>query len=212
MRNKITYYSLILASAFLLSACGPKKVAPAATPTPTPKLIEIPVGERPIINLTPREDGHMLFLKISEIPKSVASIEYELIYSAKDESVEIEKGLGDTIKDVTSSLERKLLLGTESCTNGCKYKYDEGVNGGTLSLKFYNTNGQVSTYESSFVLKSTADLKKDKILKLSTDNFEVPLPAKLTGNNFFTLIKQYRGGYSVFSSGTSTLSGDYPKP
>jgi len=212
MRNKITYYSLILASALLLSACGPKTTTQVAKPTPTPKLIEIPESERPLINLTPREDGHMLFLKISEIPKSVASIEYELIYTAKDESVEIEKGLGDTIKDITSTLDRKLLLGTESCTNGCKYKYDEGVTGGTLSLKFYNTNGQVSTYESSFSLKSTADLKKEKVFKLSTDNFEVPLPAKLTGNNFFTLIKQYRGGYSVFSSSTNPLAGDYPKP
>ncbi|MBI2465104.1 hypothetical protein HYV64_03075 [Candidatus Shapirobacteria bacterium] len=212
MRNKITYYSLILASALLLSACTPKNKAPVVVPTPTPKLIEIPVSERPIINLTPREDGHMLFLKISEIPKSVASIEYELIYSAKDESVEIEKGLGDTIKDVSGSIERKLLLGTESCTNGCKYKYDEGVGGGTISLKFFNSNGQMSTYESSFNLKSTAQLKKDQVFKLTTDSFEVPLPAKLTGSNYFTLIKQFRGGYSVFSSGTSPLAGDYPKP
>lgn len=211
MRNKIVYYSLIVASAFLLSACKPKKTAEVAVPTPTPKVIEMPVSERPLINLTPREDGHMLFLKISEIPKSIATIEYELIYSAKDESVEIEKGLGDTIKDVNGSLERKLLLGTESCTNGCKYKYDEGVHGGTLSLKFFNSSGQVTSYESSFSLRSTADLKKDKVFKLSTDDFEVPLPAKFTGNNFFTLIKQFRGGYSVFSSGTSPLAGDYPK-
>lgn len=212
MTNKITYYSLILVSALLLSACTAKTTTPPVQPTPTPKLIEIPVGERPLINLTPREDGRMLFLKISEIPFSVASIEYELIYSAKDESVEIEKGLGDTIKDVKGSLERKLLLGTESCTNGCKYKYDEGVTGGTLSLKFFNSNGQVSTYESSFTLRSTADLKKDKMFKLPTDDFEIPLPGKFTGNNYFTFIKQFRGGYSVFSSGSSPLAGDYPKP
>jgi hypothetical protein len=212
MKNKIFTLSLIIASSLFLSACGPKKPTATVTPTPTPRLVEIPVSERPVIALTPREDGHMLFLKLTQVPDSVDSIEYELIYSAKDASVEIEKGLGDTIHEISSTIERKLLLGTESCTNGCKYKYDEGVSGGTLSLKFINKNGQISTYESPFILRSTAEFKKDKSLKLSTDTFEVPLPAKITGNNFYTLIKQYRGGYSVFSSGTSTISGDYPKP
>lgn len=212
MKNKIIALSFIIISSTLLSACGPKKPTTTVAPTPTPRLVEIPVTERPIVALTPREDGRMLFLKLTEVPSTIESIEYELIYSAKDASIEIEKGLGDTIRDISSTIERKLLLGTESCTNGCKYKYDEGVSGGTLSLKFINKNGQISTYESPFTLRSTADFKKDKALKLSTDSFEVPLPAKLTGNNFYTLIKQYRGGYSVFSSGPSSLSGDYPKP
>ena len=66
----------------------------------------------------------------------------------EDGNMEIEKGLGDTIKDVGTTIERKLLLGTESCTNGCKYKYDEGVSGGTISLKFSLRNKpQVATID-----------------------------------------------------------------
>ena len=45
----------------------------------------------------------------------------------------MEKGVGDTVKLTSNSFEKDLLLGTESCTNGCKYKFDEGVVGGVLS-------------------------------------------------------------------------------
>src|SRR5512145_1807324 len=120
---------LLLSLTLLLSACG-KKTTSTITPTPEPKLVEMAPADRPLVSLVPRADGHMLYLKISHLPASVSQIEYEVIYTATDGSSEIEKGVGDTIKEITSTLERNILLGTESCTNGCKYKYDEGVNGG----------------------------------------------------------------------------------
>jgi hypothetical protein len=213
MKNKIVSLFLIISSSLLLAGCGSKTTVTPATPTPAPKIVEMPIADRPLISLIPRDDGHLLTLKISKIPADISSIEYELIYTAKDESSEIEKGLGDTIKDISDSLERKLLLGTESCTNGCKYKYDEGVSGGTLSLKFINKNGQVSKFESPFSLKSSANLNRDKVFKLTTDTFEIPITSKIAGNNFFILIKKYSGGYSVFSNNSSSpITGDYPRP
>lgn len=214
MKNKFILFTLILFASFTLSACGNKKTV--APPTPTPvvaKIVEMPMVDRPTISLTPRNDGHLLTLGISKLPSYISSIEYELIYTARDGSLEIEKGLGDTIKDLDSNLDRKLLLGTESCTNGCKYKYDEGVTGGTLSLKFFDKNGQAYAYDSQFTLKSGADLKKDKTIKLVSDNFQVDTSAaKIGTSDFFVMIKKYTEGYSIFSSGASTIVGDYPRP
>jgi hypothetical protein len=202
--------TLVFAS-LLLSACG-KATTSKITPTPAPKLVEMPVSERPYISMVPRDDGHMIYLKISKISKDINAIEYEVLYTAVDGTSEIEKGLGDTIKEVTENIERKLLLGTESCTNGCKYKFDEGVSGGTITLSFINKNGQISTFESPFVLKSSASLKKEGELKLSTENFSVKPKSKITGSDFFILQKNYQGGYSVFSNGNNSIVGDYPQP
>ena len=211
MNKNIAYTFIFLSASFLLSACG--QTAPVKpTPTPAPKVVEMPIADRPVITLTPRNDGHMLYLKITKIPASISSMEYEVIYTAIDNSSEIEKGLGDTVKDVTSTLERSLLLGTESCTSGCKYKYDEGVTGGTITLNFINKDGQSSTYESPFVIKSSAELKKDGKLTLTVDNFSVTPKTKITGNDFFTLYRNYRGGFTVSSNGTNSIVGDYPQP
>lgn len=202
----------IVLAALLLSACGKDTPTTTTKPTPTPKVVEMAPQDRPRISLTPRADGHMLYLKITKIPTNIASIDYEVIYTASDGSSQIEKGLGDTIKEITSNLSRDLLLGTESCTSGCKYKYDNGVNGGTITISFNNQNGQVSTFESPFVLISSNQLKKDGQLTLTTENFSIKPKTKVTGNDYFVLQKNYQGGYSVFSSGTNSIVGDYPQP
>ncbi len=232
----------LLASTFFLSSCNKKTTpTPAPTPTPIPKLIEIENGQKPYISLIPRQDGHELKLIIDRLPQIVSQIEYELLYTANDEGLEIEKGVGDTIKlnKTTSKIERDILLGTSSCTNGCKYKYDTGVSGGTLSLNFYTQNGQVFTYESPFVLTTTADINKDKSIGLPSDNFVVNLSGLTKTNHFFIVIKNFgtqkpiqgfSSVYSIFSSGdgkskilsispediqkedSNSLLGDYIRP
>lgn len=212
MKRKYLTIFTILLSLIFLSSCGTKKTS-QITPTPLPKLIEMPISDRPLISLTPRNDGHMLFLKLDKIPSYISQIEYEVLYNAIDESgLEIEKGLGDTIKEISSTIERKLLLGTESCTNGCKYKYDTGIVGGTLTLNFIDKNGQVSTFETQFTLKSSADIRKDGEIKLDIKNFSVKPNSKISGNDFYILMENYRGGYSIFSNSSNSLVGDYPKP
>jgi hypothetical protein len=205
---KIKIFAL-LAAAILLAGCGAKTTTNTITPTPTPKLVEMPITERPSVSLTPSADGHYLTLNLVGIPASISSIEYELLYNAGDNGAQIEKGIGDTLKEITAAIERKLLLGTESCTSGCKYSYDKGVTGGTLTLNFIDKNGQMSTFETPFTLKSTADLKKDGSISLATENFSVPVKAKLTGSDYFVLINNYRGGYSIYSSSKNSMVGDY---
>lgn len=149
---------LLLVSTFILSSCGTKKTTSQATPTPVPRELSITDDQKPVSLLTPREDGHELTLKISKINPIFTKIEYELIYTASDSGLDIEKGVSGNIesKDVINgSAERKILLGTESCTNGCKYKYDAGVNGGTLNLTLITNDNQVATLEMPFTLTST---------------------------------------------------------
>lgn len=199
--NKLKIASVFVLSSFLFSACGTTPTA-KVTPTPTPKIIELSVAQKPYISLIPRADGHELKLKIDNIPSSIVSIEYELLYTAIDNNLEMEKGVGDTIKNITKNIERDLLLGTASCTNGCKYKYDSGITGGTLSLNFITDSGQVVTYQTPFVLETTADIKKDGGLSLSTENISIKGTA--TGSNYFILIKNF--GVPIGSNAKSSLT------
>jgi hypothetical protein len=203
MKTKI--FLLIIASIFL-AACGPSTTA-KITPTPATKVVEMPVSERPLISLTPSADGHYLDLKLVGVPSSITSIEYQVIYDAVDNGSQIEKGIGDTIKLITATIEKNLLLGTESCTSGCKYSYDKGIVGGQLTINFIDNNGQESTFDTPYVLKTTADINQDGAI--TVDNFSVKPKAKLTGNDYFVFMHNYRGGYSVFSSRLNSFVGDY---
>lgn len=199
MKSKIF---ITLISLFILSACGINKTVTKdkTVPTPASSLLELKLEERPLISLIPRSDGHQLTLKIDNIPNIINQIEYELIYTASDIDMEIEKGLGDTIKLTgDKSLSRDLLLGTSSCTNGCKYKYDTGVNSGILTLTFITPNNQVATYIGPFSLKSGSDIKKEKVLSLKEDNFSIQASASSL-TEYFVLLKNYQNGYSVYGS------------
>lgn len=200
------YLILIVFSLFFLSACG-KKNTPTPTPTPAPKLVEMELQYRPEISLTPRADGHELFLKIGKISDIISKIEYEITYLATDNNLEIEKGASGIIESSELSLgkaDRKILLGTESCTSGCKYKYDAGVSGGNLNLIFTLKNGQISMFETPFILRSTADLKKaGNLLVWSEENFTYTPKSKLSGSHYFIAHKNYLdGSYLVTSSGS----------
>ena len=198
-----------MAAFVLLSACGSGTTAPAITPTPTSKLVDMPVENRPLVSLTPSSDGHYLNLKLAGIPATITSIEYEVLYDANSSGSQIEKGIGDTIKMVTSTIEKSLLLGTESCTNGCKYSYDTGIVGGQLTINFIDVNGQESTFDTPYTLKTTTEINRDGAITLTANGFSVKPKTKLTGNDYFVLMENYRGGYSVFTSRPNSLTGNY---
>lgn len=198
------FAALIISSSFLLSACGKKPTV--NTPdsskniTKTAKKIELSADEKPHISLTPTSDGHTLSLKISQVPPKFTSVDYELIYSAKDGNIEIEKGVSGTIKSSEYSSAKDLLLGTASCTNGCKYKYDEGVTGGTLTLTLNTDNKEYFNHETAFVLSSGTDINKAKKISLIQDNLVIN-GTVTTKSEYFITVKNFKSIYSVFSSG-----------
>ena len=167
------------------------------------KELNLTDDQKPTISLIPRTDGHELKLKIDGVPSNITQIEYELLYSAQDNGLEIEKGVGDTVKITSPNVEKDLLLGTASCTAGCKYAYDKGVSSGTLSLTFSTADNQSTIYETSFVLKTSADIKKDGGFSLPLENFSVKASTS-TQSDYFIVIKNFKPFYSVFSNGTGT--------
>lgn len=210
MKNKTAIYFiigalvLIIVTIVMVTTGKNKKTSVNNTTQNTKTETELVLTDeqKPYISLTPQADGHRLNLKISNIPESIKEIEYDLIYTAKDENIEIEKGVGGTAKIEGTSMDRELLLGTESCTSGCKYKYDEGITGGTLSLSFITADGQSASYEAPFVLLTSADIKS-KGLSLETENFSIKAIVS-SKSDYFVLIKNFKPVYSVFSSGNGS--------
>jgi len=196
---------LIISSSFLLSACGKKTETTTSTPVKkTTKSIQIELAdnEKPYVSLIPSTDGHTLTFKVNNIPSKFSTAEYELIYTAQDEKIEIEKGVSGTVKlEGSTTISKDLLLGTASCTNGCKYKYDEGVTGGTLTLTLTTDDNQYFSYETPFVLENGTDINKNKKLTLNQENFTVN-GTVTTKSEYFIAIKNSTAIYSIFSSST----------
>ena len=100
---------------------------------------EIPFELRPVASLTPSEDGHWLNMVIEKIVFDAASMDYELLYNLPDGRTQ---GVPGTIKmDGQDAIERDLLLGSESSG---KFRYDEGVENGTLTIRFRNDKGKLT--------------------------------------------------------------------
>lgn len=115
-------------------------------------LLDLPLDQRPFISLTPRDDGHWLKLKVEKFKLPQAkSVDYELLYKLPDGRPDV--GVPGTIQlDGINSIERDLLLGSESSG---KYRYDEGVTEGTVTLKFRNDRGKlIAKYSSTFHLQT----------------------------------------------------------
>lgn len=153
-----------------MTGCVPKKRSeipslsePTISPTPT-KPLEEAIQERPYVSLLPSADGHWVTLEVRKIKMGTISLEYELIYFAEVEGSRIERGVSTGGKPIelssSNEFSKKILFGSASCTTGtCKYKYDENVNEGTLSLKL---NGKFGTerYETVFRIQKGKEARE----------------------------------------------------
>lgn len=166
-------------------------------------LVEIAFPDRPFASLTPTSDGHYINLKISKlkVPKAV-SMDYELLYSLPDGRAQGVPGTAD-LKDI-SVFERKLLLGSES--NG-KFRYDEGVEEGGLTIRFRDSKGKLlAKFSTKFHLQSnvteltsidtnfayTLDKKPKGIYFITMETFGLPSEASVSEAKL--------GPYGIFSS------------
>ncbi len=167
---------------------------------------EVALADRPVTSLTPTADGHWLNLKIDKIKINAASLDYELLYQLPDGRTQ---GVPGTISLAgQTKIERKLLLGSESSG---KFRYDEGVEEGNLTLRFRNDSGKLAArMATKFRLQSNT-----KELGSVDGKFKVSLD-KLPSKTFFVTMETFglpadiaavSGPYGVFSSSSDKLTG-----
>lgn len=138
----------------------------------------LPIEQRPFTSLTPTSDGHWLIMKIGRINvPDAATLEYELLYQVPDRP---DQGIPGTVKLDGKDIERKLLLGTESSG---KYRFDEGVEHGTLTLKFRNSgNKLIGTISTDFHMQFAT-----QVFSSQDGKFNYTIDEKLRGGYFVTM-------------------------
>ena len=186
----------------------------AVVEEPQEALTEVPLENKPFTSLTPKADGHWVTLKIEKLNKVLGAqtIDYELLYKAKSGT----QGTPGTVKLAgIDRIEREILFGSES---NKKFRYDEGVEEGTLTLRFRDAKGKLlGKMSTDFHLQSGVS----KLTSLD-GNFEFILD-KISKNYFVTMgtfglpaqaglpdkfaDKVESGPYGVFSSSDSLVSG-----
>lgn len=171
------------------------------------QLMEVALDDRPVASLTPTSDGHWLNMKIEKISIPAVTMDYELLYDLPDGRTQ---GVPGTITlNGLKVIERKLLLGSESSG---KFRYDEGVKEGTLTLSFRNSGGKLVTrFTTKFALLSnTKELT-------SVDGAFVATLDK-TPKAFFVVMETFgipasapsevkAGPFGLFASQTGVLAG-----
>lgn len=154
--KKIFIIITICFCGLLLTGCtkknSPAENTPVVEPTAEPtKPIEETIGSRAFVSLTPSADVHRVYLLVKNVPVNIESINYELIYLADLDGNKIERGVTGILRPAEYNKSKEVLFGSASCTTGtCKYKYDEGVSEGTLTLTFNRSGGGKDKYESVF--------------------------------------------------------------
>lgn len=197
---------LVLGAVFFFIAKSTKETA--APEEESEMAPEVALSDRPIAKLTPSADGHWLTMNIEKIKIAAKSLDYELLYSLPDGRTQ---GVPGSINLAGSELiERKLLLGSESSG---KFRYDEGVTQGTLTLKFRNDKGKlVAKFATVWHLQGSAtDITSvDGKLKLTLK--KVPIKTFFITMETFGLPEGApegitTGPWGIFSSATTKLSG-----
>jgi len=170
--------------------------------------VTLSLNERPVASLTPSADGHWLKLSLTKILPSAASMDYELLYQLPDGRTQ---GVPGTIKLTgQDKIERDLLMGSESSG---KFRYDEGVKEGTLTIRFRNDAGKLITKLST----KFALLSKTKELKSIDEKFSYKL-ASSNSKDFFVVMETFgvpkeaqgevtSGPFGVFTSSKAAVSG-----
>ena len=175
----------------------------------TSSIIDVELIDRPIVSLTPTTDGHWLNLKIEKLQIPGAfSMDYELLYSLPDGRTQ---GVPGTITlKGQKVIERELLLGSESSG---KFRYDEGVEEGTVTIRFRNDKGKlIARFITKFAL-----LSNTKTLESIDSNFKANLTK--TPRGFLVVMETFgipkeppaevkSGPYGIFSSEDTSLKGD----
>lgn len=197
---------LVVGGVFLMIK-GKKAAAPVETGDEG-VMIDVALDKRPIVGLTPDNVGHYVKMRIEKIQiPNAKTMDYELVYQVPDQPAQGVPGSID-ISDKTS-FDADLLLGSESSG---KFRYDEGVETGMVTLRFRNAQGKLLTkFQSDFHMQ-----KDEKTLTSSDGNLKVELD-KAPKGFFVTMLsvgvpaatsgEPKAGPYVIHSSGGDEFSG-----
>lgn len=151
---------------FFLSRSNEKPQPEESQIIPTPeeegKVLEFSMNN-PLVLMYPRSDGRAVSVEISKL-EGISTVSYEMIYQTKTQQ-EGTLGTPITIKPGETSIKRELLFGTCS-KNVCRYH--EGVENGSISIRFSKTGKPSDEWRADFKLETTAAGKK---LASMDDNF-----------------------------------------
>lgn len=169
---------------------------------------ETPLEKRPVVSLMPSDDGHWLKMEIKKIVIDAATLDYEMTYRVADGRMQ---GVPGTVKLTTKDdIEKDLLLGSESSG---KFRYDEGVENGNLSLKFRSEDGKlVAKFETPFKLYSSQDKLESEDGIFSINLEKTPLKTffvvmNVIGHPGDSKFDDNTGFYGLFASSDDTFSG-----
>lgn len=177
-------------------------------------LMQLPLEKLPVVSLTPSADGHYLKLRIDKMGvEGAETLDFELLYEVPGDRPP--QGIpGTNIKiQGKESFETDLLLGSESSGH---LRYDEGVERGSITLKFRDAEGKLLIkLTSEFHLQSAVNEltsidgrfryrfekipKKDFFVVMKT----LGIPGELPEG-----VKVKAGPYGVFSSLDKGLTGE----
>ena len=196
---------LVVVGAFLF--VKGKRQGESEEPEEEIALLDVALPERPVVSLTPTTDGHYLNLKIEKIVIDAKNLDYELLYKTKDGVLQGVPGSVDL--EGEDSFEAELLLGSESSG---KFRYDEGVEEGTIGLKFRNSEGKLlAKFVSEFHFQSSTDLLTsiDKVFnyELPEESEEFFVTMNTIGYLGETSTDIETGPYGIFSSSPKKVSG-----
>jgi hypothetical protein len=205
---------IILLLAVFFVAKGMKSKTSPSTETET-KVSVLPESEWPVVTLAPTNnpqvkgsDGHWLNFKVQKIDvPGATSMDYLLVYSTSDGG---QQGVPGTVKLTGTEIERKLLLGSESSG---KFKYDAGVEEGTMTITFRDAKGKsIGKLSTDFHLQSgttslsSVDGKFTYTLdKTATGVFFVTMPTFLQPEASEYVV--WQNGYGVFASDGKAHAG-----
>ncbi|QQG41155.1 MAG: hypothetical protein HYV90_03175 [Candidatus Woesebacteria bacterium] len=176
---------------------------------------ELPQSQWPSVSLTPTNnpsvkgsDGHWLNFKVQKINvPGAASMDYLMVYSTSDGG---QQGVPGTVKLTGGDIERPLLLGSESSG---KFRYDAGVERGTITITFRDGNGKsMGKLSTDFHLQSdTTELTSIdgkfiyKLDKVAKGVFFVTMPTFVQPDS--SIYVTWSDGYGVFASDGKPHSG-----
>lgn len=176
---------------------------------------DLPESQWPVVSLTPTNnpdvkgsDGHWLNFQVQNINvPGAATMDYELVYSTTSGG---QQGVPGTVKLEGKDVQRNLLLGSESSG---KFRYDEGVEIGTITIKFRDSKGKLmGKLSTEFHLQSgvTELTSADGKFSYTLDNaakgvFFVTMKTFAQADS--SMVVAWQNGYGVFASDGKPHSG-----